>query len=436
MSLRHLRDAIDRGELERGDAVAASLELIDGVNLRLNAFSEVRPQAMDEITEGPLSGVPIGVKDLLVDRDRPPGAGSKVHGEWLSGTAESVRRLRAAGAAIVGYTNLHEWGVGTSSAITATGPIVNPRARDRIAGGSSGGSAAAVAAGMVTAAIGTDAGGSIRIPAACCGITGLKPTHGRVPTDGFTGHGGGIDHIGPMGRSVGDVRALFEVLVGSPALPVDVAQVRIGIAREHFFDSVEADVETALSRAVSELEGIVEEIEDVVVEGAAEARRAIPIFLLSPLIPHLEPALTERSDDFQPETREILLRARSIDDTARERASQIRAQVIAGWEKVFRKVDVVLTPTIPCRPPSISDPDIDLSSSPRSADRAFVPLNAPMNVAGVPSLSMPCGELADGTTVNCTLTAMRDNDDVVLAVAEALEATLDRAYANKISHID
>ncbi|MDQ3940687.1 MAG: amidase, partial [Actinomycetota bacterium] len=259
MSLRDLRAAIERGELDPGAVVAASLERIEAIDYRFNAFSEFRSAARDEARpDGPLAGVPIGVKDLLVDGGRHPMAGSKVHADWLSGTAEAVRRLRAAGAAVVGYTNLHEWGVGTTSAITSTGPISNPRARDRIAGGSSGGSAAAVAAGMVTAAIGTDAGGSIRIPAACCGISGFKPTHGRVPTEGFTGHGGGIDHIGPMGRNVSDVRALFEVLAGTPTLSVDVKQLRVGVAREHFFGHVDAEVEAVLADALAQLTGVVD----------------------------------------------------------------------------------------------------------------------------------------------------------------------------------
>jgi aspartyl-tRNA(Asn)/glutamyl-tRNA(Gln) amidotransferase subunit A len=167
---------ISDGSIDSGDTVAESLARIDAYNDRLKAFVAVRPEGPAEVVRGSgrLTGVPVGVKDVFVVDDRAPTMGSRVHAAGMRGTALVVERLRAAGAVVAGYTNLHEWAVGTTSIETATGPIRNPWNTDHVAGGSSGGSAAALAAGLVPAALGSDLGGSIRVPAACCGVVGLK----------------------------------------------------------------------------------------------------------------------------------------------------------------------------------------------------------------------------------------------------------------------
>jgi aspartyl-tRNA(Asn)/glutamyl-tRNA(Gln) amidotransferase subunit A len=240
LGLLDLCAAISSGDADAVEAVESSLDRIDAAG-SLNAIVEARPQARDEArgARGPLAGVPVAIKDMFVDGGRAPTVGSRIGGHWLSGTAEVIDRLRRAGAVVVAYSNLHEWGVGTTSAITATGPIRNPWDSERVAGGSSGGSAAALAAGLVPAAIGTDAGGSIRIPASCCGVVGLKPTWGVVPMAGWVeGEDAPIDHIGPMARSVADVRALFEVLVDRRVERVDPKQITVGVARRHFFDDL------------------------------------------------------------------------------------------------------------------------------------------------------------------------------------------------------
>ncbi|MDQ3646448.1 MAG: amidase, partial [Actinomycetota bacterium] len=219
-----LAAAVAREEPGARGAAAESLRRAAAGNPRLNAFVELCPEAVEATSTatGPLAGVPVAVKDFFVDHGRAPSCGSNVPASWMAGTAEILNRLRAAGAAIVGRTNLHEWGLGMTSAITATGPVRNPWDLARTPGGSSGGSAAAVAAGIVPAAIGTDAGGSIRCPAACCGIVGFKPTWGRVPMDGFAEAEGELDHIGPLARSVRDVRVVFEALIGAETTTVRV----------------------------------------------------------------------------------------------------------------------------------------------------------------------------------------------------------------------
>jgi aspartyl-tRNA(Asn)/glutamyl-tRNA(Gln) amidotransferase subunit A len=386
---------------------------------QFNAFVAPAPRA--EVGEGTLSGVRLAVKDVFVDRDRAPTCGSNVHADWMTGTAAVLERLRGAGAAIVAYTNLHEWGVGTSSLVTATGPIRNPWDPARIAGGSSGGSAVAVAAGAVDAAIGTDAGGSIRIPSACCGIVGLKPTHGAVPTGGFFADGSGVDHIGPMTRTVGMARLLFEVMSGTRTGAIDVGSLRVGVAREFFFADLDPAVAHAMERAIGLLRPVVADVRDVAVESAERSRRAMPALVLAGLLDRLAPRFEERLDDFQPETRDTFLRARSIDEEGRADARRIQESVTRGFAEVFETVDVVVTPTLSAPAPPIDDPLVRLPSGERSIDQAYVPLNAPMNHAGVPSLSMPCGQLDDGRTVSLSLTAARGRDDVVLGLGQALE---------------
>jgi aspartyl-tRNA(Asn)/glutamyl-tRNA(Gln) amidotransferase subunit A len=395
------------------------------VSQRMKQFNAVVAMAPAlEPGEGPLSGLRLAVKDVFVDQDRPPTCGSDVHATWLDGTATVLERLRDAGAAIVAYTNLHEWGVGTSSLVTATGPIRNPRDPDRIAGGSSGGSAVVVADGAVDAAIGTDAGGSIRIPAACCGIVGLKPTHGSVPTRGFFADGSGVDHIGPMTTSVRTARTLFEVMSATRVDPVDVGSLRVGVVREFFFADLDPAVAAAVEEAIGFLDAVVADVRDVVVESAERSRRAMPALVLAGLLDRLAPRFEEQIDEFQPETREAFLRARTIDDDARAEARRIQQDVTQGFTRVFEEVDVVVTPTISAPPPLIDDPVVRLPSGERSIDQAYVPLNAPMNHAGVPALSLPCARLDDGMTVNVTLTAARGREDVVLGLGEALERVL------------
>ena len=419
MSLADLRFGLVAGVVGPTEAIELSLEAIAGD--RLNAFVQGRLEALDERTgRGPLAGVPIAVKDMFVDDDRVPTAGSNVGGHWLSGTAEVVRRLRRAGAAIVAYTNLHEWGIGTSSAVTATGPIANPVDPSRIAGGSSGGSAVALATHCVAGALGTDAGGSIRIPAACCGVVGLKPTFGLVPTEGFTGHGGVFDHIGPMARTVGDVRILVEILTGGPVAAVaDVSDLRVGVARTFFCDDLDVGVRSVLDDTVSLLGSIVTDVRDVDLGDVADARKASPVLLVPRWAEKLAHEIRDRPELFQPETHAELERALHTTPESRAKAEAIVARVVDAWARVFSDVDVVLTPTIPVPPPLIAD----VQTGTVDVDRTFIPLNAPMNVAGVPSMSLPCG-VQNGLPVGLTLTAARGRDGVLLDLAESLETLM------------
>lgn len=391
---------------------------------QLNAFVELRPEAAREASgaEGPLAGVPVAVKDMFVDRDRSPTCGSNSPARGVSGTAVLIERLRGAGAAIIGYTNLHEWGLGTTSTVTATGPILNPRDRARIAGGSSGGSGAVVAAGIVDGAVGTDAGGSIRVPAACCGVVGFKPTWGRVPLDGFAEGTDGppVDHAGPLARSVEMARKMFEVMAETRVEPVEVSGLRVGVLRRQLLETSSPEVAGCVDACVGSLRPHVSSIEDVELEGADLAGQVLPMLLLAHTARVVEGDLGARPEAFQPETLNLLMLGSQIteDNLAQARAAQ--ASLTEAWERLFSEVDIVLSPTIPALPARLDDLTVELPAGRTSAELAQVSHNAPMNLGGVPALSLPCGKAGDWT-VNLTISAARDRDDHVLSLARLVE---------------
>ncbi len=406
-------------------AVEEAIERAEA-SVSLNAFVALRPEAVSEAAEaveGPLTGVPVAVKDMLVDAGRAPTCGSKVHASGLSGTAESIERLRAGGAVVIGYTNLHEWGVGTTSAITATGPIQNPARPGRVAGGSSGGSAAALAAGVVPLALGTDAGGSIRVPSAFCGVAGLKPTFNRVSTRGFAGHDDPADHVGPMARRVEDLVLLMSVLTDDLATLPDAGGLRVGLARGHFLEDSEPQIADAVRAAVEALAPSVASMSEVVIDGAAESGAVCGAVVLSFTAALLADALRDWPEDFQLETLSVLQIGSMMGGGFPPGAEEVRDQLVAGWDKAFETVDVIITPTVANLPPPIDDPLVDTPSGSMHVDVMNIAFNGPMNLAGVPALSLPCGEV-DGGTVNLTITAPRGKDEWALAAGLALERAL------------
>ena len=436
MGIGALRREVERGNADPADAARASLARIDELR-RLNAFVEVREEAVAEAATagGPLAGVPLAVKDMFVDRDRIPTCGSRAHGTWLSGTATVVRRLCDAGAVVVGYTNLHEWGVGMTSAITATGPVLNPWDEAVVTGGSSGGSAAALAAGLAPAAIGTDAGGSIRCPSACCGVTGLKPSAGRIPTGGFVGDGGPIDGVGPMARSVEDVALLFGIMAGVDVELGDASSLRLGVARPFFFDDLDPGVGAAVEAAVETLGGLVAEVSEVEVPSAALASFGVPGLLLPLFHERLAEVVADRPDAFQPATLSLFELGRDMTEGDREQALALQRTVAAEWERVFEDVDVVVTPTLPGPPARQDTLMLELPSGLNSPELAYLRTNAPMNLGGVAGLSLPCGPIGGGLTTNVTLAAGRGRDELALTLGRAFELATDELYANRVAPV-
>lgn len=423
-SLARLRRSIAESRIDPTDVVVEQRALASSVGAALNAFTELIDDPVRR--DGPLAGVPIAVKDVFVDAGRPPTMGSLVHARAMTGTAEVLERLRAAGATIVGYTNLHEWAIGTTSVVTATGPIRNPWDRERIAGGSSGGSAAAVAAGIVPAAIGTDAGGSTRIPAACCGIVGLKPSFGAISLRGEAGASSPVNAAGILTRSVDDARFLFELLAERTTAEIE-ARLRLGVPRDPLFENVRVEVRTVMEGIVTTL-GKVMQIVPVTMPGVERAGALVSRSYLADMAEVVGTDLEQRPRDFHPSTLKALRRGLS----SRHDPEFDPGPVRAAWAAAFERCDVVLTPTLPAVAPRIKERKLELPSGAQSTDRSQIALNAPMNVAGLPSMSVPCAEV-NGLPVSVTLTAPAGAEDVVLGAGQALEARLDRAFADRVT---
>ena len=428
-SLTELRHRIDSGIAAAADIVAAHRDRARALGPALNAFTELTGEGVG--AEGPLHGLPIAVKDAFVDGGRVPTMGSKVHPTWLTGTAEVLRRLRASGATVLGYTNLHEWAIGTTSAVTATGPVRTPWDRSRMSGGSSGGSAAAVAAGLVPAAIGTDAAGSIRIPAAACGVVGLKPTFGAIPLDGEAGAASPLNAAGVIARSVADAAFLFSILAGLRARPVDVSTVRLGIPSGFFFDDVEPRVAEVVREAADLLGRSVAKLKSVKVAGVGSSAPIVARTQLPLVAGRLRDRLDARPGDFDPATAKALQRGLGF-ETGREPDP---AGAHAAWDEAFSVVDVIVAPTLPALPPPVDQRKVDLPRGSRSVDLAQIELNAPMNIAGLPAMSVPCGSL-DGLPVGMTLVSQAGAENVLFAVGAALEDRLGRAFRDRVAPND
>lgn len=426
LSLTELCRRISSGDLSVTDVVRAHAERAASHGPALNAFTELTGEVVQE--SGPLRGIPVGVKDAFVDGDRIPTMGSHVRPTWMSGTADVLQRLRALGATVLGYTNLHEWAIATTSTVTATGPIRNPWDPRRMAGGSSGGSAAAVAAGLVPVAIGTDAGGSIRVPAASCGVVGLKTTFGALPLDGESGAASSVNAMGLIARSVQDVELFFALLTGRAIADIEVGNLRLGVASTFFFDDVQDGVRSVIEAAVASCNGT--DVVAVPMDGVEVAGDVVAREHLSLVAELLKDDIESRPNEFDPST----LRSLRFGLERRTQPPADAKLVHDAWARAFDVCDVIVTPTLPALPPLLDQPKVDVPSGSKPMDLLQIALNAPMNAAGIPALAIPCGEL-DGFPVSMTLSARRGAEDVLFSVGRALEERLGGAYSGRVAPV-
>jgi aspartyl-tRNA(Asn)/glutamyl-tRNA(Gln) amidotransferase subunit A len=416
------------------------LVLIEKLNPALNAFITVtadRALERARVAEreifrgdyrGPLHGIPIGLKDIVDTAGVRTTAASALFKDRIpTEDAEVVRRLRCGGAIILGKQNLHEFAYGGSSMISFFGEVHNPWGAARVTGGSSGGSAASVAAALGFAAVGTDTAGSIRLPAAYCGVVGLKPTYGRVSARGVIPLSPSYDHVGPITNSVYDAALMLQVLsdfkAGDPcAQPSLVARfgrlpanLRIGIPRPFFFDDLHPEVAAAIEKAIECFRELHAEIREVRLEVSIDRTLAS-----AEAYAYHEPFVVRSPELYQPAT---LARIQSGANISADDALRARQELEAsrrGIGKIFDEVDVLLTPTVPIPPPVIADlrehPD-DL----RPKELIMLRNTRPFNVWGIPTISVPCGFTNDGLPIGLQLAAAPWREDVVLQAAHAYE---------------
>jgi aspartyl-tRNA(Asn)/glutamyl-tRNA(Gln) amidotransferase subunit A len=421
-SLEQVAILLGRKKLSPVELVDSILARIVRLNPRLNAYISVvgeqaRAQARTAEREifrrryrGSLHGVPVALKDNICTRGVRTTAGSKILADFVPDADATVaRRLARAGAILIGKTNLHEFAYGVTTENPHYGSTRNPWAQDRIPGGSSGGSAAALAAGMCFGSVGTDTGGSIRIPASLCGIVGLKPTFGRVSCAGVVPLARTLDHTGPLARSVTDVAILLRAIAGRDALDPSTARagvpdyphalrgrlgrLRLGWPEDYFFERTDEEVLSAVESAARQLEKLGAKIEKVAlpkVSGSEEPSNRIALAEARQYHERMG-YFPARAAEYGEDVRKRLDAGRDVAAVDYLQALEARRQSQAEFEAAFRRVDAILAPTTPVAAPRLGEKLITLGGEQESVRAALIRLNRPANFTGLPAISIPCG---------------------------------------------
>ena len=402
-SIAEISELIRKGRVSPVEVTRECLETIERLNPTLNAFITVTAesalaeaaQAEKEIQagrwRGPLHGIPIGLKDLIDTAGVRTTAASAVHKDRIpTADADVATKLRAAGAVFVGKHNLHEFAYGGSSLISHFGPVRNPVDPDFVAGGSSGGSVAAVASGMCYAAVGTDTAGSIREPAALCGIVGLKPTFDLVSTNGIIPLSRSLDHAGPITRCVEDVAILLDSITDTKAnhrdsLRCDISEFVIGVPRKFFFEDLDADVARSVEVAIDDFRRIGATVRDI--ELPVSTDRTLQSY---ESYAYHRATVASAAVLYQPETLRRIKSGERVTEVQYQTALRELQTIRTDIGDRFRDIDVMVMPTTPVPAPRISD----LISNPallRPAELLLLRNTRPVNVWGLPAISVPCG---------------------------------------------
>jgi aspartyl-tRNA(Asn)/glutamyl-tRNA(Gln) amidotransferase subunit A len=427
--------ALDAGLLTARDLVEDSLAAIVRHGPRTNAFTTVDEAgarrdgrvADDErargVRRGPLHGIPISIKDLIDVEGVVTTAASRVlRDRRAERTATIVTRLRDAGAIVIGRTNLHEFALGTMSDSSAFGAVRHPFDNTRSAGGSSGGSAAAVATGMGLASIGTDTGGSVRIPAAACGVVGLKPALGEIPTDGVIPLSPSLDHVGPLARSVQDAAWLYAVMAGRTPWTVRTAGpsgTRLS-KLTGYFDVLDDEVRTAFDAALDRLRRAGVAVSEAVVPDADRCGERYTQIVL-PEAGHWHAAfLDAQPDDYTPTVRERLQRGRTILAVDHIEARAFRERLRRAVDSLVNSVDALVLPTLPLVAPPLGTETVRLGDGlDISARAAMLKHTQPFNMTGHPAITVPIP--ASGLPVGMQLVGRAGSTGRLLEIALACE---------------
>lgn len=414
------------------DVTRRCLEQIERLDPELHAFLAVTAELACEqaraaeaelergFDRGPLHGVPIALKDLIDVAGLPTtGASAVLADRVATEDAEVVRRLRDAGAVILGKLNLHELAYGASGVIGHAPATRNPRSPAHVCGGSSSGCAAAVAAGMCFAALGTDTSGSIRIPAALCGVVGLKPSYGLVGMRGVFPLASSYDHVGPLARTVDDVTLVLEA-IARPVAPVAPARgvrgMRIGVPRAHFFEQLDAEVAAAAERALATLVELGAELRDVVVPLDDDRT----VFRAQAFAVHRQWAHT-MPERYQPETLRRILTGANISAADYIERHQQLERMRRDTTALFADIDLLATPTVPIPAPTFAELEAHPEAL-RSRELFLMRNTRPFSIWGTPALSVPCGTTSTGLPIGLQLAGPVGADADVLRAGAAFQA--------------
>jgi aspartyl-tRNA(Asn)/glutamyl-tRNA(Gln) amidotransferase subunit A len=456
-SIQETAELLRRREVSPVELTKNCLAQIEKLNSTLNAFITVTSdsalaqahEAEEEILHGnwrgPLHGIPLALKDLIDTAGIRTTAASAVFKDRIpEEDAEVVRPLKDAGVIFLGKQNLHEFAYGGSSMISYYGEVHNPWDPARIAGGSSGGSAASVAAGLCYGAIATDTAGSVREPAALCGVVGLKPTYGRIGARGIIPLSPSLDHVGPIARTVSDGAVMLQAIAGHnengvnapvgdyfAAIRERLTPLRIGVPRKFFYEDLDPEVATAVEEALGVLRALGNDLFEIEIDvptdrtlQAAESYAYHREFVLRS--PHL----------YQAETLRRIRTGEAISAAQVEQAGRELKQTRSEIRKVFENVDVLVTPTTPIPAPAIAD----LKRNPdalRPCELVLLRNTRPANVWGLPAISIPCGFTSAGLPIGLQIIGPHWREERVLQLAYAYEQATDwHALSPRLAGLD
>ncbi len=401
------------------------------------ALTQAR-QAEKEIAggryKGWLHGIPVCLKDIFYTRGIRTTAGSKILNKFVpKENAAAVDRLLEAGCILLGKTNLHEFAYGATNVNPHYGPVHNPWDSSRISGGSSGGSAAAVVSAQAIASLGSDTGGSVRIPAAACGCVGLKPTYGRVPLHGVIPLASTLDHGGVLCRCVEDAAHVLAVIsepdqhdsgsskASNRALKSGVKGLQIGLPRQFFFDAIQLVVRQKVLAAIGVLEQLGAEICEVDMKRMKETTRLAADITAAEALAYHSKWLERRAESYGADVRAHLEEGKSIPALVYLQAQQLRRRYTEELEACLESVNVLAAPTLPVVAPGIEENEVRTGRSAENVRPALLRLTRPGNLTGLPAISVPCGFSKDGLPVGLQLIGRRFDEATVLRVAYAYE---------------
>jgi aspartyl-tRNA(Asn)/glutamyl-tRNA(Gln) amidotransferase subunit A len=435
MTILEMADALRAKKVSSLELTNDALKKIATENPRLNAFITVledsaraRASAMDAelshgIDRGPMHGIPIAHKDLVYTKGVRTTGGSKILKDFVPDhDADIAISLDRAGTVLVGKTNLHEFAYGITSTNPHFGPVRNPWDTERIPGGSSGGSGAAIAAGVIPMATGTDTGGSIRIPASFCGVTGLKPTFGLISKRGVMPLGWTMDHMGPMTKTVRDCAVAFHAM-GGPAIPLksaDIRGLRIGLPANYYFDSLDLEVAESVRTAVQTAAVLGARIVNINVPNIDAINVVARVLLLAEATSvHLEDL--KRRDDIGADVLTLLYQGRLIRGSDYVDAQRLRRIYCREFSKLWSEVDCVFTPTTPTAAPKIGQMTMKVGNADEDVRLATTRLMRAINVLGIPALSIPCGFTKAGLPIGLQILGAPRAEETILRVGAAIE---------------
>ena len=445
-----LAEALRTKAVSPVELTRATLARIERYNGRLNAYLTVTAdQALRQATEaereiatgghrGPLHGIPFALKDLFATKGIRTTAGSKILATWLPpADATVVARLRQAGAIIVGKTHMHEFAYGVTNESPHYGPARNPWDPGRIPGGSSGGSAAALAAGLCAGTLGTDTGGSIRIPAGLCGLVGLKPTYGRVSRHGVVPLCWSLDHVGPLARTAADAAIILQAIAGhdpkdpasanepvpefSAGIGQGVRGLALGVPREFFFDRLDTEVRAAMEGALKALEGLGARLVPVSLPHSRHVP-AVSFGIQAPeAFAYHEKTLRTRAHEYGPDVRTRLESGRYFPAALYLKAQRARRLLMEDYRKAFGTVEVIVTPTTPIAAPPVGVSTVTAEGRTIDVRGALTRFARAFNATGLPAATVPCGFTADGLPIGLQVAGRPFDEAMVLRVAHAYE---------------